>query len=204
MTLLIRDFTKLVFTGPRYDNHVLPFNNARDLFAYENLLIKLAQKLYFNDNPIRKRVPKGFSDVQLAFQQIEEGSASPTLSLVAKTTLFSSSLLPFEESGGVYYKKAHDIIVECISSPDQYVLDTIPQGLWPNFSQLGVSLKDDESMEFIKIDNSKKASLTQKRRKELAWATKQYYEREVDLYGLITQAYGGGKAIFFTKARRWY
>ncbi|UUE99042.1 hypothetical protein NDY24_04165 [Xanthomonas hortorum pv. pelargonii] len=54
------DFSQPKFTGARFDEHTLPVDVARDLAAYERLIVELAKHLYLQEHPGRQRVPKGF------------------------------------------------------------------------------------------------------------------------------------------------
>ena len=65
-------------TGSRFEDHTLPVNILEDFSALEELIIELAKKIYLEENPNKKRVPKGFSDgIYLKLANIQEGSAIP-------------------------------------------------------------------------------------------------------------------------------
>lgn len=45
--------------GHRFDDHTLPVSLLEDFSALEELVFELAKKIYLDQNPQRKRVPKG-------------------------------------------------------------------------------------------------------------------------------------------------
>ena len=55
-------FLRPRFTGPRFEAHTIPVEVAKDLAAYEELIVELAKHLYLGAHPGRRRVPKGFED----------------------------------------------------------------------------------------------------------------------------------------------
>ena len=55
-------FIQPKFVGPRFDENTLPLSAAKDLVAYEELVVELAKHLYLTKNRDRQRVPKGFAD----------------------------------------------------------------------------------------------------------------------------------------------
>ena len=180
-------FIQPKFCGPRFDKHTLPVEVARDLAAYETLLIELAKHLYRQDHPDRQRTPKGFTDVHLDIVELQEGSAMPTLALITAMALpVQSSLFSHDEYG--YYHQARDLIAECIDAPETALPTKFPKELLAHFNQLGRSLKDDEALELHKADKSRVAVLNPAKRKKLVLAANASYEREVELIGSIAEA----------------
>ncbi|MDR3087257.1 MAG: hypothetical protein LBU45_04825 [Azoarcus sp.] len=179
-----KEFVLPEFTGSRFNEHTLPVDVARDLAAYEALLIDLAKHLYFQDFPGRQRIPKGFSDFNLGIERIEEGSAVPVLALIA--TMGTVSLPGIDPNP--YFGKARDLIAECIATPNDMALpEAFPKKLLSHFNQIGRSLREGEALE-LKRNDATKAVLNPERRKRLVLAVSQVYEREVDLCGSIGAA----------------
>ena len=90
-------------TGQRFDEHTLPVEVARDLAAYEALVIDLAKHLYKLENPKRERAPKGFAaNFRLDIQEIGDGSTKPLLAVVMSGMLALSNSEPshFERARG--------------------------------------------------------------------------------------------------------
>jgi len=77
---MIQPFLQTKFDGARFDQHTLPIEVARDLAAYESLVIDLARYLYLRDNPGRQRVPRGFdAEFHLHLQRVDVPHDSPEL-----------------------------------------------------------------------------------------------------------------------------
>ena len=154
-------FVQPRFVGPRFDEHTLPRAVARDLAAYETLVVELAKNLYLKDHPERQRVPKGFvADFQLHLDKIEDGSSRPLLSLITAGALALGSV------NNDYLERARDLISECIASVDGNLPSDFPRELLFYFNQVGSSLNDNEQMELARTGGSS-AILTPDSRKKL-------------------------------------
>lgn len=175
------DFSQPRFTGTRFDEHTLPVDVARDLAAYESLIVDLAKHLYLTDHPDRQRVPKGFaSNFHLDIDRIDEGSAKPILVLVLSGAL--------ELVGGErdYFDQARDLVSECIAAPESALPENFPKELLVHFNQLGRSLREGEALELPR-QGTESAVLTPDKRKKLVLAADRVYEKEVDLLGSIAE-----------------
>lgn len=167
------------FTGQRFDEHTLPVEVARDLAAYETLVIELAKHLYKQDHPERERAPKGFAaNFRLDIQEIGEGSTKPLLALVM------SGVLALAGGEATHFERARDLIAECVAAPDGRLPHLFPKELLGHFNQLGRSLRDGETLE-LPLASTGNAVLTPERRKQLVLAASEEYEREVELQGYI-------------------
>ena len=176
------EFIQPRFDGQRFEDHTLPVEVARDLAAYETLVIELAKHIYLQEHPDRQRVPKGFTaDFHLHLEKIDEGSARPLLSVVVAGTL---GLM-----GGTntYFERSRDLISECIAAPDGQLPANFPRALLVHFNQIGRSLRSDEALELPRA-GALPAVLTPERRKRLVLAADRVYEREIELVGSIGEA----------------
>ena len=176
------EFIQPRFDGRRFEDHTLPVEVARDLAAYETLVIELAKHLYLQEHHDRQRIPKGFTaDFHLHLEKIDPGSARPLLSVVAAGAPGSA--------GGThtYFERARDLIGECIASPDGQLPVDFPRELLVHFNQIGRSLRSDESLELPRA-GAAPAVLTPERRKRLVLAADKVYEREIELLGSIGEA----------------
>ena len=170
------------FDGPRFDEHTLPVEVARDLAAYETLVVELAKHLYLKDHPERQRVLRGFTaEFNLHLERIDGGSAKPLLALV------TAGALALGAGANVYFKRARDLISECIAAPDSQLPNEFPRELLSHFNQVGRSLHSDEKME-LSSPGGGVAILTPERRKNLVLAADKVYEREIELSGSIEEA----------------
>ena len=177
------DFSQPRFTGARFDEHTLPVDVARDLAAYETLIIELAKHLYLQDHPERQRVPKGFAaNFRLDIERIDGGSAKPLLALVI------AGALAWQGGERDYFERARDLVAECVAAPDAALPGTFPSELLTHFNQFGRSLRADEALELPLPDRDSVAILTQDKRKRLVLAADQVYEREIALSGHIEEA----------------
>jgi hypothetical protein len=182
-------FVQPKFIGSRFERHTLPVDIARDLAAYEALLIALAKHLYLQDHPDRQRVPKGFSDTHLDIVSIEEGSSKPVLALTTAAISTLPLQLPlFPDIENSYFSKSRDLIAECIAAHESALPNKFPKELLSYFNQLGRSLKDGETMELSQANKPQTAVLSPEKRKKLVLAVNKVYEREVELSGSIVEA----------------
>jgi len=173
------EFSQPRFTGARFDDHTLPVEVARDLAAYEALVIDLAKHLYMQDHPERVRVPKGFAtNFHLDIERIEQGSTKPLLALVMSGAL---ALTGGEQN---YFSYARDLISECVAASGGTLPAKFPKELLAHFNQFGRSLRDGETLD-LSLPTVANAILTPENRKKLVLAADEEYEREVDLQGFI-------------------
>lgn len=176
------DFLQPRFDGARFNEHTLPLEVAKDLAAYETLVVELAKRLYLQDHTERQRVPKGFgADFHLHLERIDEGSAKPMLAVVA------AAALALGDGGNTYFERARELITQCIGAVDGVLPGEFPSDLLVYFNQIGRSLRPDETIEFPGADQSV-ARLTPESRKKLVLAASQVYERPVELSGSIIEA----------------
>jgi hypothetical protein len=177
------EFLKPRFDGPRFDEHTLPVEVARDLAAYEELVVELAKHLYLKEHQDRQRVPKGFEkNFSLHLQQIEPGSARPVLAWVA------AGALALQGGDGGYFEQARDLIAECVSASaaNHPLPDKFPKQFLDFFNVFGRSLREGESLELPRaVAAATPAMLTPERRKALVLAAQKVYTKDVELTGTI-------------------
>ena len=175
------DFSQPRFTGARFDEHTLPVDVARDLAAYERLIVELAKHLYLQEHPGRQRVPKGFeAGFRLDIERIDEGSTKPMLALVM------AGALALQGGERDYFERARDLVAECIAAPVTALPEAFPKELLGYFNQFGRSLRADEALE-LPLQSGNPARLTQDKRRQLVLAADQVYEREISLNGYIEE-----------------
>lgn len=176
------EFIQPRFDGRRFEDHTLPIEVARDLAAYETLVIELAKHLYLKEHVDRQRVPKGFTaDFHLHLERIDDGCARPLLSVVI------AGVLGLSGGTSTYFERSRDLISECIAAPEGQLPAEFPRGLLAHFNQIGRSLRSDETLELPRA-GAAPAVLTPERRKRLVLAAEGVYEREVELVGGISEA----------------
>lgn len=175
------EFLKPRFTGARFDEHTLPVDVARDLAAYEELVIDLAKQLWLAEHPGRERVPRGFEKgFSLHLEgMIEDGSAKPLLSWVV------AGVLALQGGNGGYFEQARDLIADCVSASaaGQPLPVKFPKELLDHFNVFGRSLREGESLELPRAGGA--AQLTPERRKQLVLDAQRVYSKDVELTGRI-------------------
>lgn len=171
------------FTGPRFDDHTLPVEVARDLAAYKDLILALAKHLYLQAHPERQRVPRGFADnFRLDIERIDGGSTMPVLA-----TVMVASALNLQGGSPSLFERARDLVAECVAAPEGHLPPDFPRNLLSYFNQVGQSLRDGEAMELPRPGHASPAILTPARRKSLVLA-EDAYEKEAELLGSIAEA----------------
>jgi hypothetical protein len=177
------EFLKPRFTGPRFDDSTLPVEVARDLAAYEELVVELAKHLWLTAHPGRRRVPKRFDqDFSLHLEGVVGGgSARPLLVSVV------AGALALQGGDGGCFEQARDLIAECVyaSAQSQPLPDKFPRNLLDYFNVFGRSLREGESVELPRAGTVGVAALTPERRRALVLAAETVYTKEVELSGTI-------------------
>ena len=175
------EFLKPRFTGARFDEHTLPVDVARDLAAYEELVIDLAKHLWLSEHPGRERVPRGFENgFSLHLEgMVEDGSAKPLLAWVV------AGALALQGGNGGYFEQARDLIADCVSASaaGQPLPARFPKELLEHFNVFGRSLREGESLELPRAAGA--AQLTPERRKQLVLDAQRVYSKDVELTGRI-------------------
>lgn len=175
-------FLKPRFTGPRFEAHTLPVEVAKDLAAYEELIVELAKHLYLKAHPGRRRVPKGFEEsFSLHLEQVEGGSAIPVLACIAA----AGTLLP-GGADGAYFDQARDLVGECVQAVAEAkpLPDAFPKELLNYFDGVGRSLRAEEGVD-LGSQPVGKAVLTADLRKQLVLSAQKFYSKEVELAGAV-------------------
>ena len=174
------------FVGKRFDDHALPLELMDDIAALQILTIELAKWVYFEENPTRKRVPRGFTDgMEIKLEAVEPGST------LLKIALFvvSSNLFPTENIQ--YFEKASEKLINAIQSAEdnEDATEHLPEVYLSYFNRIGKKLNPDESIEFKPFEATKKARLTKKSRKRLLLAAtrNKEYTDEVELRGFVSE-----------------
>lgn len=178
------EFLKPRFIGARFVEHTVPVEVARDLAAYEELVIEVAKHLYKEDHKSRERVPRGFEKAfALHLERIEAGSAQPVLAWLLPGTL------PLDGANQGYFEHARDLIAECVSASEagEPLPEKFPKSLLQYFNIFGRSLREGESLELPRVSASSPAILTPERRKALVLAAQRVYTKTVELTGHIAE-----------------
>lgn len=183
------EFLSPRLVGDRFSGHAIPLEVLKDLSVLEELIVEVAKWHYKQDNPERKRIPKGFADeVSLKVTEIDEGSAIPKIVLAIAAT--SSSLFPVDHRE--YFEKARASIVEAVDCAEkqQPVTGLLSDNHLAYFDRIGRSLRDSESLELNYPDTNRPARLNKATRRylTLAASSTQGYTEEVRIRGRVFEA----------------
>ncbi len=182
--------------GRRFQHHAIPMDILKDLAKLEPFLVEVAKWKYFQANPDRKRVPRGFTDdVTLTLTAIDEGSAMPCLEIEYEEKGVAQATLPgiTPDTGKIiYFKQARDAIINTIEAAreEDDRSKTLPANLLSFFDPIGRSLRDDEAMEFNPANPDKPARLDRQTRRRLVLVSSRAnnFTEEATLRGLIPEA----------------
>jgi hypothetical protein len=143
-------FLKPKFEGHRFDDHTLPVSMLEDFSAFEELVFELAKKIYLEKNPLRKRVPKGFTDnVYLKLSSIEEGSTIPNI-LIAVVTSLSTPTIPVQNTEYFsYFEQARDKVFELVENVNSGKSIDIDTKFLNYFNRIGKNLEEGETIDFL-------------------------------------------------------
>lgn len=134
-------------TGKRFDDHSVPVEILQDFAAFQELITELAKSIYLEDNPTRKRVPKGFTEgVTLNLDKVEDGSA--ILKFFLATNLLTSSILGEGSHQYTYFEKAKEKVVEVVKAAenDGDIKNILSERFLVFFNKIGRNLKEDETI----------------------------------------------------------
>lgn len=178
--MIQQPFIQPRFVGSRFDETTIPLVVAKDLAAYEELLLALASHLFKQNQSERFRVPKGFvSDVSLHLVKIDPGSAMPAI-VAALTGATMLTGLPTE------VEASKELINRVIATePGQQFPPEFPKHLYKFFNRLGGSLRGGESIEWNPSSPLNKSVLTVEKRDRLRNAASERHYDNVQVTGKI-------------------
>ena len=161
-------FLKPRLIGARFEGGVIPLEVLADFAVLEEMIVEIAKWKFREANPLRKRVPRGFTDgMSLKLTAIEDGSAIPIIRLFVAI----SSLLPL--SPELYFDEARTAILGAIGAAEQGKLITehLPPKLLGYFDRFGRNLGDGEAIEFLEGPSGLPVRLTKDTRRKLVLAS---------------------------------
>lgn len=168
------------FVGPRFEQATLPLSVAKDLAAYEELVVELAKHLFRKKHDDRERVPKGFcSDFSLHIEKIDDGSAKPALvAMLMGAQLINP--IPIE------LHEARELINQVIATEvGQPLPAAFPKDFYSYFNRIGRSLEERERIEWAPNAPDNQAVLDPTKRKRLVLAHRETYEAAVEVMGRV-------------------
>ncbi len=176
--------------GRRFDNGEIPLEVIGDLAALQQMVIDVAKWRFYEENPYRQRIPRGFiSNIDLKLTDIRSGSAVPVIGLSSERNIYAESLHPFQR----FYEQAVEYIVDAISAAYQDRHPTLngrlPNRYFAHFARIGRSLRDGEYIEFCLRSGKVSAPFTPYARNRLvAMSRENELMEEVNIRGFIPEA----------------
>ncbi len=169
------------FVGPRFVGHTLPLSAAKDLAAYEKLVLELAKHLFREKQTDRVRVPKGFAQgFSLHIERIDDGSAMPAL-----VAMILGSLIVDLPPEIIESKNLINTVIA--TEAEQAFPSAFPKEFYSYFNRIGCSLEDGEFIEWLPKSTTNKTVLTPAKRKRLVIAHRETYEKEVNVVGVVEE-----------------
>lgn len=183
-------FVTHILKGTRFEGHSIPLTVLPDLTAYRDLVLEIARALFFQENPERQRVPRGFEEsFDLVLRHIGEGSACAALERRVKP---SSSQVPSQlhllnPRAPDYFEQARDVVNQTIEAmrtgnpaPARFPLEAVRY-----FNSFGRTLRDDETIEIQGPGTKSTASYNKRVRKRLVLLRETTYEDFVEITGRV-------------------
>ena len=147
--------------GARFEGGVIPLDVLGDLAALEEMVVEVAKWRFLQEHTNRTRLPKGFADsISLKLIGLEEGSAIPVIMLSEVAGELEGMPPPYLD----YFRDAMGAIVDAIDMAErnQWNPGLFPQKCLSYFKKFGKSLRDEESVEFIKDGREHPVRLTKR------------------------------------------
>ena len=178
-----KEVVRLTFKGERFRDHALDLGALAELSQFQKMVAETAKTLWRTANPNRERLPHHFEErVRLCLRRIEDGSATAPLEVFMEEQDQTSFLEPepFEINEAV--NLAHEVF-EAIGA-DAELPGRFPRSLLPEYTKLGQTLADDESVE-MHVAEKKPAYLTMAHRQKLETFSEAPYEDLVEITGEV-------------------
>lgn len=176
------------FNGERFKDHGLDLDVLPELIAYKTLLIETAKELWRAKNPGRERLKKNFEDgLKLKFYKLNSGSVGIPIEreYEVEESLFSSAHNTPDE-----LDEAVALLDEAMkaAAEDKRLPDIFPKNVIPLFDNLGKTLREDESIEFLSTGGRGNVIYTREVRERILKRTANEYTDRVKIQGEIRSA----------------
>ncbi len=191
-------FLKPRLTGARFDSGAIPLEVLADFSVLAEMIVEVAKWKYREENPNRKRIPRGFMDgITLNLTGIETGSAIPVISIVVTT---AAALFPSDQQ--TYFEDARQAIVEAVGAAEhnRKITDHLPQNLLGYFDRFGRNLMDGEAIELSYRNDRPPVRLTKETRRKLVLASSvEEFTEETSIHGLVHEFNQRAKTFELTR-----
>ncbi len=177
-----KPFVTHVLHGARFDGHSVPVDVLPDIAAYRELVLAVARALFFERNPGRKRVPKGFEDgFNLVLRHITDPGCAGLPLERAEDPATAQLALPVADE----FDEARDLIAATIAAVNagRPVPATFPLWAAAMFNAFGGSLREGERIDLSGPSGT--SSYDRDTRKKLVLLRETTYEDRCDVIGRI-------------------
>jgi hypothetical protein len=182
--MISEPFLKPRLTGARFEGGAIPLEVLADLSVLAEMIVEIAKWRYYEVNPERRRVPRGFTDgISLRLVGVDAGSSIPVINLfVPGTTQF-----PISEAEQ-YYLEARHAMVEAVGAAEKNsrITDHLPERLLGYFDRFGRNLAEGEAIELSEQSGQTPVRLTKETRRKLILASSaEVFTEETSAVGLV-------------------
>ena len=143
-----KEFLRPRLHGARFKDGAIPLEILDDLAVLQDMVLGFAKWRFLNENPWRKRLPRGFSRFNLRLTGMDKGS---TVALIDLVPDHPHSPEWFRHSR--HFEQAINDIVGVIRAAEydesSTPLDGLPKNLLAGFKRFGRNLRDDEAIELV-------------------------------------------------------
>lgn len=173
-------FLELSFAGGRFVQHTAPVDVMAELGLAQQLLAKVARHLYFEANPERQRLPRGFLEAsQLHLASTARNCFSATL---VRPKADASTVTLFGDARDVSIQTLHAI------AKGEHIPKRFPTSALTLLAAWGKRLESEESLVVRGVgDGALSAEINQASRERLAELIKRPLERVEDVEGEVVQ-----------------
>lgn len=148
-------FLRPKFEGGRFKDHRIPLDLLRELVLLEELILETARWQFMQQNPGKKRMPRGWRDgFRLSLAEVQGGSATPIL--VMEETEATQDLF-FRQQ----FVAARDKLLEAIriAGEQDGDIEILPRKLRQPFEKIGAGLRTGERISFVEADSSRSPAI---------------------------------------------
>ncbi|WP_209505725.1 MULTISPECIES: hypothetical protein [unclassified Ruegeria] len=140
-------FGSIDFRGIRFERANLPVSMLDNIKAYQELLLDLAEEIWREKNPERKRLPSNFrKNLSLSFSHIEDGSA---VAVLKRDESISPGLLPDEFSLNYMALAQSRFLETARAANENRKIEGVPAKARNSLKALLADLRSDERLEFV-------------------------------------------------------
>jgi len=185
-------FLKPKFEGARFAG-LMPVESLVELSAYRELVLEVARAIFYERNPERKRVPKGFAEaLRLGIRKVEDGSAVPIIERLRPEPAPSETglLVGLSDEEGFdhfdYFIEARDRINALVEHPSPQTASSFSERTIRHFNKFGATLGPDETVT-LTVPNGSSPTYDLQTRKSIVLLRESTYEDRFEETGAIVE-----------------